>query len=184
VNIIKEHQQNIINQQNIILNVTYPECFVIDPFFIGNEDCNDYSPYNSTECGLDEGDCIKKHQNIVLHATYPECFEIDPLLIGKEDCNDYSPYNSIECGLEGGDCIKDTPIQKTTTLDNPKDKKDIVNSTIIALAVSLTGGVLLIILFLLVRKRRVTKLSIARKAQVENRPVSSEEEKEEEKVWN
>jgi hypothetical protein len=39
--------------------------------------------------------------------------------------------------------------------------------------------VLLVILFLLVRKRRVTKLSKERKAQVENKPVSSDEEEEE-----
>jgi len=91
---------------------------------------------------------------------------IDPSLIGNGNCNDYSPYNSTEYGLDGGDCIKD---------------KGIANSTIIALlAVSLAGGVLLIIPFLLGRKRRGTKLSKERKAQVENKPVSSEEEEQEE----
>ena len=45
MNIIEVHMK-LFDRQNIVLHATYPECFVIEPFLIGNGDCNDYSPYN------------------------------------------------------------------------------------------------------------------------------------------
>ncbi|GFH59485.1 hypothetical protein CTEN210_15961 [Chaetoceros tenuissimus] len=35
----------------------YPDCHVYDPSRIANGICDNYEPYNTTECGFDMGDC-------------------------------------------------------------------------------------------------------------------------------
>jgi hypothetical protein len=90
----------------------YPNCFVQNPYYIGDGECNDYNfeGYNTEDCGFDGGDC--------LHPDYPNCFVQDSnYYVGDGFCDDFRGYNTEECGFDGGDCV--VPYYPDCFVQNP-----------------------------------------------------------------
>ena len=76
----------------------YPDCYVLDPSLIGNNECNNYAPYNTPDCGSDGLDCI------TFNTAYPKCKALDTEKVGDGKCQNSAPYNTEECQFDGGDC--------------------------------------------------------------------------------
>ena len=76
-------------------------CSVPSPAFIGNERCDDFSPYSTPECAFDGGDCPVPQEIEGL----PGCVVSYPEKLGDGNCDQVLPYNSLVCNRDGGDCI-------------------------------------------------------------------------------
>merc|ERR1712071_389892 len=110
--------QNAIMMEEIVLMMTitfiiiiitigsltdFPNCSVPLSCWIGDNYCDDYSPYNTEECGFDGGDCIPEAINISDGLDYSQCFVPIPSWVGDGIC-DPEPYYTPECNYDGGDC--------------------------------------------------------------------------------
>jgi len=100
----------------------YPGCIVPNPEFIGDNECDDYLPYNTPLCGYDGGDCVLKQ-----HPDYPDCYVTNIAWIGQKsnanevggECEDFPPYNTKECGWDGGDCLRNISVSEARKEDYP-----------------------------------------------------------------
>ena len=75
----------------------YPDCNVYYyPYWLGDGNCNG-DAYNATECGWDDGDCVR------FNLQHPDCNVDDPDNIGDGTCHG-GAHNTEACGWDGGDC--------------------------------------------------------------------------------
>ena len=91
-------------------NATYTSCLVNDTFKLGDGVC-DGVPYNTTECGYDNGDCSNVYTN------YPNCDIFYEAYFRDGDCD--LGYNTLECGYDVGDCEEFNSVYPTCKVDNP-----------------------------------------------------------------
>jgi len=87
----------------IEFNEKYPDCDAMRPGKIGDGRCDNFRPYNTLQCGFDEGDCVP-----VPVDGYPDCIlrPEEHEFVDEGECEDIDvgPYNTKECGFGNGGC--------------------------------------------------------------------------------
>jgi hypothetical protein len=103
----------------------YLKCGVplITAFYIGDEYCDDYPPFNTEKCNWDGGDC----QIPLPVKGLPGCFAEDPGKIGDLECQRL--YNYKECNYDNGDCDPDIDPVPTGGDINRSDYSEIASES-------------------------------------------------------